>query len=173
MNSELNNFIKSHFSLFEDNPVNQIKIDHYSWSEKSIYRYYDKQLINRRLIRQVEIAVENEFLKWDNEESKRFMIDGLSLMRCDRNIPSSDAWEDANALENAAIKSLQSLIQENVDLDIMSAVCEVECQLQEAKTQEDIRLVQIYERILYELNECSMREFNELKMATLGGIESL
>lgn len=169
MTYEVKNIIKQYFCLPDDMQIDKIKIDHYSWSDNSLYRYFDKQLINMRLIRQVEIAVENEFLRWDDDYSKQIMIEGLGLIRCDRNIPSNDAWEDTNAFENAAIKSLQSLIQENDDLDILGAVRKSEYQLQEAKKREEVRLAQIYERILYELNECSLREFNELKRATLIG----
>ena len=118
----------------------------------------------------MEIAVENEFLRWDDDYSKQIMIEGLGLMRCDKNIPSSDAWENVRTFETVAIKSLQSLIQENGDLDIVDAVCKVGCQLKEAKKRGDVQFAQIYERILYELNECSMREFNELKRTTFGGI---
>ena len=94
-------------------------------------------------------------------------------MCCDKNIPSSDAWEDVHAFENNAIMSLRSLIQDNSDLEITDLVRNVNFLLQEAKTQEDIRLAQIYERIIHELNECSLREFNDLKRATWGRIDSL
>lgn len=168
MNLELNNLIKS-LSIFSDKVATDcLKIDHYSWPEDSIYRYFEKEFINNRLIREAEIAVENEFLRWNDEASKRFMIEGLGLIHLDRNIPSSKAWGDVHTFERAAIGYLQSLIRDNLDSNIVNIVNKAELHLQEARNKDDIRLTQIYERILYELNECSLREFNELKKTIFG-----
>lgn len=169
MYSELDNVIKNYFNLFEVKPINQIKIDHYSWSDNSVYRYFEKELINKHLIRQVEIAIENEFIRWDDEYSKQMIIEGLGLMRCDKNIPSCDAWEDVHTFESVAIKSLKAFIKNNKDLDIIGVVHKAESQLIGANIQGNIQKVQICERILYELNESSLREFAELKKATLDG----
>lgn len=149
------------------NLIDRIKIDHYSWPENSIYRYLTKEVINNEIMRQVEIVVENEFLRWDDEYSKCFMIEGLSLIRRDKDLPISDAWEDIHTFESVAIKSLQEIIKDHSDMEITDIIYNVECQLQEAKKLNKIQLMQIYERILYELNECSLREFYELKKATL------
>lgn len=169
MNPELNNLIKT-LSTFSDNgALDCIKIDHYSWPEDSIYRYFEKEFINKHLIKEVEIAVENEFLRWDSATAKKFVIDGLRWMRIDGNIPVHDACCDSHNFENLAIKTLKSLVQRYYDLEIIDILYKAKHLLQTAKQEENVLLKQIYERIIYELNECSLKEFAELKYAVLNG----
>lgn len=140
-----------------------VKIEHYSWHEESPFRYLDKQFLNEHLMRSVEIAVENEFLSWDNEASKRFMIKCFGMMRYDENIPPHTAWTDDAAFKKAAIETLKTLIRENESSEIIDIVRKAEQHLVNAGQKGDVLLAQIYERILYELNECSLKEFNALK----------
>lgn len=169
MNPELNNLINILSTFSDSGALDCIKIDHYSWPEDSIYRYFEKELINKHLIKEVEIAVENEFLRWDNAAPKKFVVNGLGWMRIDGNIPVHDACCDSHKFENLAIETLRALVQRNSDLDIIDVLHKAKHLLQTAKEEDDILLKQIYERIIYELNECSLKEFSELKRAVLCG----
>ncbi len=149
--------------------VDCVKIDHYSWHEDSPFRYLDKKLLNKEFMKWVTIAVENEFLHWDSEYAKNAMIRGLGMVRNDEIIPPHAAWEDDSAFDDAAIEALKSLVRENESLEITDIVRKAEQNLQNANSKGDTRLAQIYERILYELNECSLKEFYALKSVVADG----
>lgn len=163
MNPELNDLIKILSTFSDIEALDCIKIDHYSWSKYSIYRYFEKEFINKHLIREVEIAVENEFLRWDSATAKKFVINGLGWMRIDGNIPVHNAYKDTREFENLAIEILKSLIQKNYDMGIIDILHMAKHLLQTAEQENNVSAKQIYERIVYELSNCSLTEFDDLK----------
>lgn len=149
--------------------VDCIKIDHYSWHEDSPFRYLDKKLLIEDFMRKAAIAVENEFLHWDSEYAKKATIGNLGMIRNDENIPPHTDWDDDSAFDNVAIDTLKALIRENETSEITDILRKAERLLQEFNQKGDTRLAQICERILYELNECSLKEFYALKRAVAEG----
>ncbi|MDE7430305.1 MAG: hypothetical protein K2N34_00060, partial [Lachnospiraceae bacterium] len=143
--------------------IGHITIDHYSWCVNSIYRHVSKRDILNIINKQIEIVLENEFLRWDDEFAKKTIVDLLAVFNYDKEIPAHSEWKDDIEFENKAINVLRSILCDTSNSEISNIIHTVENLIKESKNTNDIKCTQIYERILYELNECSFKEFSALK----------
>lgn len=142
---------------------NEPTIDHSSWCVNSIFRHVSKQNIRNLINKQIEIVLENEFLRWDEEFAKKTIVDLLATFNYDKGIPAHSEWKDDIEFENKAINALKSIICDTSNSEISNIIHTVENLIKESKNANDVKCTQIYERILYELNECSFKEFSALK----------
>ncbi len=143
--------------------IGHIKIDHYSWCVNSIYRHINKQDLLNIINKQIDILVENEFLRWSDDFAKNAIINLIAVLNYDNAIPAHSEWKDDIEFENKAIDVLKSILCDNFDYEINNIIHMVEDLIKESKNTNDTKYMQIYERILYELNECSFKEYTALK----------
>lgn len=143
--------------------IGHVTIDHSSWCVNSIFRHVSKQNIRNLINKQIEIVLENEFLRWDEEFAKKTIVDLLATFNYDKGIPAHSEWKDDIEFENKAINALKSIICDTSNSEISNIIHTVENLIKESKNANDVKCTQIYERILYELNECSFKEFSALK----------
>lgn len=142
---------------------NTIKIDHYSWSEHSAYRFFDKEYVNEEIERSMESLIENELFRWDADYSKKALRKLIGLVHYDAELPSCSEWEDKKQFEQKALETLVKIVKSTGVLNVDDALNEVQKKLREAKLFENKKDIQVYERLEYELTECSVKEFNALK----------
>lgn len=145
--------------------VGKIKIDHYSWDKDSIYRHFNKKYINNKIIEQITVIAENEFLRWTDEYAKNSIMQLIKFIHFDSNIPEHPAWEDDTTFEKIALQLLIEILKSDKYLNLIEASNKTNLLKEEAERSGDAKKVQVYERIAYELKQCSLNEFTELKKA--------
>lgn len=151
-------------AIFYGKPkTNAIKIHHYSWLENSVYRYYDKAYVNNEIENSILILIENEFFKWDEKYIKDALRKSIKIVPYDGELPSCSEWEDKSEFEQKALEALLQIVKSETILNIVEALNAVQKKLCQAKLFENKKDVQIYERLKYELTECSIKEFEALK----------
>lgn len=151
-------------TLFDGKPKrNAIKLDHYSWPEDSPYRNYEKEYVNSTIENTIETLIENEFFRWDTEYSKKALRKLIKTVRYDGNLPSCSEWENVVEFERLALYELVKIVKCKEISSVVDALDEVKKKLCEAKLFEDAKNEQLYERLHYELTECSIKEFEALK----------
>ena len=142
---------------------NKIKLNHYSWTEESPYRNYEKEYVNQTIENTKQILIENEFFRWDTEYSIKAIRKLIKIVRYDDNLPSNSEWDDKGEFERLALFELVKIVKSAWIVNVEDALKEVQKKLREAKLFENKRNTQIYERLQYELRECSIKEFEALK----------
>lgn len=150
--------------LFKGKEKNDtLKIDHYSWTKDFVYRYFDKEYINGEIEREIKLLMGNEALCVDSDCLQKVLLKLMKSVPYDGNIPSYSEWDDKKKFEQKALETLVKIVAAPDVSTIADALNEVQKKLREAKLFEDKKCAQIYERLYYELTECSVKEFNALK----------
>lgn len=153
-------------ALFKDKPKkDEIKLDHYSWSENSVYRFYEKEFVNKEIEDTICMLVKNELFRSDMDFCKRSLRLLIKNLHYEDKLPSCSEWEDKNELERKALEILVKLLKNSKDANILQVLDFVRNKLREAKLFENKKDAQLYERIKYELTECTLKEFESLKKA--------
>ena len=153
-------------ALFKDRPKkDEIKLDHYSWSESSVYRFYDKEFVNKEIEDAMGFMINNPLFNWDMEPAKKAIRKLLKIVHYDDNLPSWSEWKDKNEFEREALGNLVGLLKNSKTANILQVLDFVQNKLREAKLFENKKDAQLYERIKYELTECTLKEFEDLKKA--------
>lgn len=145
------------------NETGKIKIDHRSWVKGSVYGHIDAEKLNEVLVGYIFMCAENEFLRWSDEDAKKAIERALSIMRYSESIPAHTEWADNAEFEEFALSRLIEIIKSDENLNILEVLQRAEALNTEAELSENKKLVQIYERIIYELTECSLKDFESLK----------
>ena len=167
--TEKNNVVKTDGEfidfLLDGKPKNKtVKLNHYSWNEESPYRYYEKEYVNQKIEDAIQIIVENEFFRRETEYSKKTLCKLIKTVRYDNDLPSCSEWENVAEFESIALFELVKIVKNIVYASLVDALKEVQKKLREAKLFENKKDIQIYERLQYELTECSIKEFEALKI---------
>ncbi|MDE6442773.1 MAG: hypothetical protein K2L12_08500 [Clostridia bacterium] len=153
-------------ALFKDkSKTDKIKLDHYSWSESSVYRYYEKDFINKEIEDAMGFIINNPLFNWDMEPAKKAIRKLLKIVHYGDNLPSCSEWKDKKAFEREALENLVSLLKNSRNANILQVLDFVQNKLREAKLFENKKDAQLYERLKYELTECTLKEFEDLKKA--------
>lgn len=141
----------------------KIKIDHRTWAKESVYRHIDSETLNEIIVGYIFVCAENEFLRWSDEDAKKAIERALSIMRYSESIPAHTEWTDNAESEEYALSRLIEIINSDENLNILEVLKRTEVLKTEAELSANKKRVQVYERIIYELTECSLKEFESLK----------
>lgn len=157
--SSINEIIKERFKDA------RIKIDHYSWPEKSPYRMYEKDQCNELIKQKIE-----EYSKLPQTKELRHGLRILvtSVMRFDPdNLPEHPSWEDDREFEKEALDALFAIIKTDREITQENALKSAREARAKAGNSKDKKRKEIYDRIVFELTEACEREFNALKQEVL------
>lgn len=146
--------------IFEMRKNARIKIDHYSWPKRSMYRIFEKDDLNRRCMEKIE-----EYKKNPNPDNVT-AIRTMAYMLCvdPPELPAHPSWDDKE-FEREALGALFKIISTKKDIRRGEAL---RLARSRARTK-DIRKKEIFERIIFEFREAREDEFEELVAEVHGG----
>lgn len=144
----------------------RIKIDHYSWKKTSPYRVFEKDEFNAACMRKLE----GEFRLFDMEAQKQIRWISYNMHIDPENLPKHPSWEDSE-FEKQALDTLFKIVKKRRGLKQETALRYAEKEFAKAKEINDIKQQEIYERIVFELTEASMYEYEDLVKEVLGELK--
>lgn len=82
-------------------------------------------------------------------------------------IPSHDSWVDEDLFIEVVISSIEKLMRSNPKMGLRGAVKKAETYLEALKQSEDFKMMQVYERLVFELQNTSEHVYTQLKKRLL------
>lgn len=149
----------------------RIRIDHYSWPEKSSYRFYEKEYYNK--LCQLKLA-EIMLLKEDFDLKCNFLRIIVGSMRVDPdNLPEHTSWDDYGEFEKEALKALFEIVKTDRKITQEDALKLARKARDKARTSKNKKRKEIYDRIVFELVSAIENEFDDLKKRSVWRIEMI